>query len=60
MSTPITCALCGREVDDSDVTEMPNGMVCDDPCYKWLETMMDEAQEVDELDIEFYETTEDE
>lgn len=60
MSVPITCALCGREVDDDDTVVMPNGNICDDPCYKWLEQMMDEAREEDDLDIDDYRTTEEE
>lgn len=45
MSRDVTCAMCGRPVDDSETTEMPNGRICDDPCYKWLEQMMDEITE---------------
>lgn len=47
MSKPVTCALCGGEVDDADAVEMPNGMMCLDPCYTWLEAMIDEAADVE-------------
>jgi hypothetical protein len=40
--------MCGRQVDDSDTVEMPNGLICLDPCYMWLERMMDEAEEMEE------------
>lgn len=45
MSKPVTCTLCGGEVDDADAVEMPNGMMCLDPCYKWLEDMMEDAED---------------
>ena len=51
MSKPITCALCGTMVDDADTVDMPSGAMCLDPCYLWLEAMMDEA-EVDTEDEE--------
>lgn len=54
MSRPVTCTLCGRQVDDSETVEMPNGLICDDPCYKWLETMMDEINEDPEVTIDFF------
>ena len=54
VSKPITCAMCGGEVDNADAIEMPNGMMCLDPCYKWLESMMEEAED-DETEIEWEE-----
>lgn len=60
MSKSVSCALCGREVDDGDTVIMPNGNVCDDPCYTWLERMIEEAAEEEELDIDDYRTTEEE
>lgn len=45
MSNTVTCAMCGTMVDLADTVEMPNGNICDDPCYKWLESMMDEMME---------------
>ncbi len=45
MSREVTCALCGRPVDDSECVELPNGLTCLDPCYRWLDRMMDEVQE---------------
>jgi hypothetical protein len=47
MSRSVSCALCGREVDDADCVPMPTGLVCADPCYEWLERMMEEAEELD-------------
>lgn len=44
----ISCVMCGRQVDDADTVEMPNGPTCLDPCYLWLERMMDEAEEYEE------------
>lgn len=52
MSRSVSCALCGREVDDSETVEMPNGMVCLDPCYLWLERMIEESEDAEET-IEF-------
>lgn len=52
MSKPITCALCGGEVDDADAVMMPNGPMCLDPCYLWIEKMMDEAEPVEDDDGE--------
>lgn len=46
MSRPITCTLCGNMVDDSDTVMMPNGAMCFDPCYIWLERIMDEEDEI--------------
>lgn len=57
--TPISCALCGRMVDDSETVDMPVGPVCDDPCYKWLEDMMEQATEIDDFDVDDYRETED-
>lgn len=48
MSKTVTCAMCGNQVDDSDTVEMPNGDICDDPCYTWLEQMMEEMMENDD------------
>lgn len=48
MSRETTCALCGRPVDDSQTIEMPNGIICIDPCYKWLESMMEQADDTDD------------
>lgn len=45
MSKQVTCSLCGRPVDDQDTVEMPNGPMCTDPCYTWLEDMIDEETE---------------
>lgn len=50
MSKPITCAMCGTMVDDSDTVPMPNGAMCLDPCYLWLERMMDEDDPYDDDD----------
>ena len=44
MSKPVTCALCGTMVDDADTVDMPAGAMCLDPCYLWLEAMMDDAE----------------
>ena len=44
----ISCVMCGRQVDDADTVPMPNGPTCLDPCYLWLERMMDEAEEYEE------------
>lgn len=44
--------MCGGEVDDADAVEMPNGLMCLDPCYKWLETMIEEAEDEDEYEYE--------
>lgn len=41
----ITCVMCGNQVDDADTVEMPNGLICDDPCYVFLERMMEEMME---------------
>lgn len=53
MSKPITCALCGGMVDDADAVDMPNGAMCLDPCYLWLESMMEDEDydEDDEFDV---------
>lgn len=48
MSKPVTCALCGGEVDDADAVVMPGGFMCMDPCYKWLEEMMEDEEDGDE------------
>jgi len=48
MSKTLSCALCGRQVDDADTVEMPNGKICADPCYEWLERMIDESEEMEE------------
>ncbi len=52
MSREITCALCGRPVDDQDTVEMPNGPICMHPCYEWLERMIEESGEIDDDDDE--------
>lgn len=52
MSRETTCALCGRPVDDSQTIEMPNGIICTDPCYKWLESMMEQGEGFDSGDNE--------
>lgn len=52
---PVTCVLCGGMVDDAETVEMPNGPMCADPCYKWIEKMIEEAEEDPETTIEFYE-----
>lgn len=44
MSKTITCAMCGSPVDDADTVHMPNGQMCIDPCYLWLEKMIEEAE----------------
>lgn len=44
MSNQVTCAMCGIPVDEFDTVEMPNGLLCLDPCYLWLEAMMDEIE----------------
>jgi hypothetical protein len=31
-------------VDDADTVDMPAGAMCLDPCYLWLEAMMDDAE----------------
>lgn len=49
MSRDVTCALCGRPVDDRDTIEMPNGLTCKS-CYEWLERMMDEVDDDDDDD----------
>ena len=49
MSRTISCVMCGRQVDDADTVEMPNGPTCMNPCYEWLERMMDEAEEFEEV-----------
>ena len=51
VSRSVTCAMCGREVDNSETVEMPNGLICADPCYAWLEQMMEQI--VDDEEIEF-------
>lgn len=53
MSKPITCALCGTMVDDADTVDMPNGPMCLDPCYLWLESMMedDDYDDDDEYEV---------
>lgn len=56
---PVTCVLCGGMVDDAEVVEMPNGPMCADPCYAWVERMIDEAQEDPDTTIEFYEVVDD-
>ena len=48
MSRPITCAMCGNMVDDADTVDMPNGAMCFDPCYVWLESMMEDDEDDDE------------
>lgn len=53
MSRSVSCALCGREVDNQDTVEMPNGPVCMHPCYEWLERMIEEANECDPDDDGF-------
>lgn len=50
MSKPITCAMCGTMVDDADTVPMPNGAMCFDPCYLWLESMMDDDDYDDDGD----------
>lgn len=50
MSKPITCAMCGTMVDDADTVDMPNGAMCLDPCYMWLEMMMEDDFEDDDDD----------
>lgn len=54
----VTCVLCGGEVDDADTVEMPNGLYCV-PCYKWLESLIEEGVENDEIEIEYVEVEED-
>ena len=49
MSRQVTCAMCGGPVEDSDTVDMPNGPMCLDPCYLWLEAMMDD-EEMDDGD----------
>lgn len=44
----MTCAMCGIPVDEFDAVEMPNGPMCLDPCYLWLEAMMDEIEPDDD------------
>lgn len=44
MSKTITCVMCGSPVDDADTVHMPNGQMCIDPCYLWLERMIEEAE----------------
>jgi hypothetical protein len=39
-------------VDDSDTVEMPNGPMCLDPCYLWLETMMEDEDYDDDDEYE--------
>lgn len=48
MSKPVTCCLCGNQVDDFDTVQMPNGLMCLDPCYIWLEAMMEQDGEDDD------------
>lgn len=48
MSNQVTCAMCGIPVDEFDTVEMPNGQLCLDPCYLWLEAMMDEIEPDDD------------
>ncbi len=52
MSHSVSCAMCGREVDDSDTVELPNGTVCVNPCYEWLDRMIEESEEI-EIELEF-------
>lgn len=52
MSNQVTCAMCGIPVDEFDTVEMPNGMLCLDPCYLWLEAMMDEIEPDDDEDVQ--------
>lgn len=52
MSKPVTCTLCAGPVDDADTVPMPNGPMCLDPCYLWLERMMDEDFEEDDEEFE--------
>lgn len=60
MSKPVTCCLCGNQVDDFDTVEMPNGLMCLDPCYVWLEAMMgEEEEEEDDDEVVFVFTWED-
>lgn len=47
MSYTVTCSICGRPVDDADCVELPVGLVCNEPCYVWLESMMDQADDDD-------------
>lgn len=47
MSRPITCVLCGREVDNSETVILPNGLACD-KCYEWLEQMIEETEDDDD------------
>lgn len=54
MSHSLSCVMCGREVDDSETVEMPNGAVCADPCYAWLEQMIEESEDI-EIELEFEE-----
>lgn len=60
MSRQVTCAMCGRPVDNSETVEMPNGSICDDPCYKWLEQMMDEINDDPDIQVDFIEVEDDE
>lgn len=53
MSRDITCVTCGRPVDNSETIQMPHGLVCLDPCYSWLEQMMDEINEDEDEEIIF-------
>lgn len=55
MSRPVTCCLCLTQVDDADTVEMPNGRMCLDPCYLWVERMIEEEEgdEDDEDEDEF-------
>ena len=50
MSNQVTCAMCGIPVDEFDTVEMPNGPMCLDPCYLWLEAMMDDIEPDDDDD----------
>lgn len=53
MANQVTCALCGGPVDDADTVPMPNGPMCLDPCYFWLERMLDDepVEEDEEFEI---------
>lgn len=52
MSKPVTCTLCGGQVDDADAVPMPNGPMCLDPCYFWLEALMEQTDDEDDDEFE--------
>lgn len=58
MSKTITCVMCGAPVDDADTVHMPNGQMCVDPCYVWLEKMIDEVDTSDDDEL-FWDDDED-